>query len=331
MKPDAFAVLVQRFFSEHLPVQRNLSAHTTRSYRQTFRLLLLFLSSRHKRAIDRIGLGELTAESVLAFLDHLERTRKNSIRTRNVRLAALRSFARFVLGESAPDFVATSQRIFAIPNKQCVKPVLGFMTRPEISAVIDAIDTSTWSGRRDHLFFSLLYNTGARVSEMLQLRAVDLHQGAVHLHGKGRKNRTVPIWRRNGRRLELWCRIQKIGSDKLVFLNRSGFALTREGVAFRLRLAVIKAARTCASLQGRIITPHTFRHTAAMHLLQSGTPIEIIALWMGHSSPLTTHGYVEADLTIKQDCMSRLDEPRKLRHQPRAPAFSHLLAFLETR
>lgn len=331
MKTDTFAVLVQRFFSAHLPAQRNLSAHTIRSYRQTFRLLLRFLSARHNRPVDHLTFGEFTAESVLVFLDHLERTRNNTIRTRNVRLAAIRSFARFVLGESAPDFLAACQRILAIPSKRCVKPVLGFMTRPEITAVIDAIDTGTWSGRRDHLFFSLLYNTGARVSEMLQLKVVDIQHRAVHLHGKGRKNRTVPIWRQNVRRLDRWCRVEKLVPDQLLFINRQGSPLTREGIAFRLGLAVTKAAQKCVSLRQRTITPHTFRHTAAMHLLQSGTPVEIIALWMGHSSPLTTHGYVEADLTIKQDCMRHLEEPGRMRRQERTPAFSHLLAFLETR
>lgn len=331
MKTDILASLIQRFFSGHLPAQRNLSAHTIRSYRQTFRLLLRFLAQHYQRPVDRLSLSEFTAESVLGFLDHLERTRRNTIRTRNVRLAAIRSFARFALGEAAPDFVAVSQRMLAIPCKRCVKPVLGFMTRSEVTAVIDAIDTSTWSGRRDHLFFSLLYNTGARVSEMLQLKAADLQHRAVHLHGKGRKNRNVPLWRHNASRLERWCRVHKLAPDQWVFVNRCGALLTREGVAFRLGLAVTKAAQQCPSLQQRTITPHTFRHTAAMHLLQSGTPVEIIALWLGHSSPLTTHGYVEADLTIKQDCMRQLEEPGPLRRQPRAPAYSRLLAFLETR
>jgi integrase/recombinase XerD len=331
MKTDAFVALVQRFFSEHLPTQRNLSAHTTRSYRQTFRLLLKFIAERHQQPVDQLSFNEFTADSILAFLDHLERTRNNCIRTRNVRLAAIRSFAGFALGESAPDFLAVSQRILAIPSKRCVKPVLGFMTRSEITAVIDAIDTGTWSGRRDHLFFSLLYNTGARVSEMLQLKAADLQHHEVHLHGKGRKNRTVPLWRQNARRLERWCQVHKLAPDQLVFVNRSRLPLTREGVAFRLGLAVTAAAQRCPSLRHRTITPHTFRHTAAMHLLQSGTPLEIIALWMGHSSPMTTHGYIEADLAIKQDCMRHLDEPRHLRRRPRSPAYSHLLAFLETR
>jgi integrase/recombinase XerD len=331
MRPDAFAGLVQRFFADYLPAQRNLSPHTSRSYRQTFRLLLVFLSKRHDRPVDRLTFAEFTPDSILAFLDHLERGRNNAVRTRNVRLAAIRSFARFVLGESAPDFLAVAQRILVIPNKRCVKPVLGFMTRSEMAAVIEAFDTGTWSGRRDHLFFSLLYNTGARVSEMLQLKPVDFQRRTVHLLGKGRKSRMVPIWPQNIRRLILWCREHRLADDQFVFTNRQRSPLTREGIAFRLRLAVTKAAQTCVSLRQRKITPHTFRHSAAMHLLQSGTPVEIIALWMGHSSPVTTHGYVEADLAMKQACLRQLNEPEPAHCSRRAPPYSRLLAFLETR
>jgi integrase/recombinase XerD len=331
MKASPFATLVQRFFTEHLLAQRNLSVHTLRSYRQTFRLLLRFLAQSHRRAIDDLGFGEFTAASILAFLDDLERTRRNSIHTRNVRLAAVRSFARFVLGESAPDMLANTQRLLSIPNKRCAKSVLGFMTRSEIAAVIASIDTRTRSGQRDHLFFSLLYNTGARVSELLQLQAADFEHRRIHLRGKGRKNRIVPIWPQNARRLAQWCREQRLAPPQLVFVNRFGTGLTREGIAFRLKLAVAKAAQHLPSLQQRTITPHTFRHTAAMHLLQAGTPLEIIALWMGHSSPATTHGYIEADLTIKNDCMRRLDEPRHRWSRKQTPEHSHLLAFLETR
>lgn len=332
MKTDAFATLVQRFFADFLPVQRGLSPHTARSYRHAFRLLLIFLSALHNKPVDRLTFGEFTPEAILKFLDHLERSRNNIVRTRNGRLAAIRSFARFVLGQSAPDFVATAQRILAIPCKRCVKPVLGFLTRSELSAILNAIDTSTWSGQRDHLFFSLLYNTAARVSEMLQLRVCDIHDRVVHLQGKGRKNRPVPVWPKNGRRLRQWCKANQRTTDQQLFTNRQGFPLTREGITFRLRLALSKAEKTCASLRQRRITPHTFRHAAGMHLLQSGVPLEIIALWMGHSSPATTFDYVEADLKMKQDCLQQLEKPTAVRRKKkRSLAFSHLIAFLETK
>jgi site-specific recombinase XerD len=332
MKTDAFATLVQRFFADYVAVQRGLSPHTARSYRQSFRLLLIFLSALHNKPVDHLTFDEFSPEAILKFLDHLERSRNNTVGTRNGRLAAIRSFARFVLGQSAPDFVATTQRILAIPSKRRVKPVLGFLTRPELSAVIDAIDTSTRSGRRDHLFFSLLYNTAARVSEMLQLRVCDIQNRAVHLQGKGRRNRLVPVWPQNYRCLRQWCQANQLTTDQRLFTNRQGLPLTREGIAFRLRLALGKAEKTCASLRQRRITPHTFRHAAGMHLLQSGVPLEIIALWMGHSSPATTHGYLEADLKMKQDCLRQLRNPSAARRgKERSPAFSHLIAFLETK
>jgi len=330
MKAGTFATLVQRFFSQHLIAQRNVSAHTLRSYRQTFRLLLRFLAKRHHREIDQLSFDEFTAGSILDFLDDLERSRHNSIHSRNVRLAAIRCFARFVLGEAGPDLIASVQRILGIPTKRCVKQVLGFMSRTEMTAVIASIDTGTWSGRRDHLFFSLLYNTGARVSELLQLKTEDISHRSVQLHGKGRKDRVVPIWPQNARTIEQWCQHRRLAPHELIFVNRTGGPLTREGIAFRLKLAVAKAVQTCSSLQKRRITPHTFRHTAAMHLLQSGTPLEIIALWMGHSSPATTHGYVEADMSMKHDCMRRLNEPRHVRQKRPAAPYSQLLAFLET-
>jgi site-specific recombinase XerD len=327
---NSFAQLLQRFFAEHLLAQRNLSPHTRTAYRRTFRLLLGFLSRRQRVPVDEITFAVFTPESILAFLDHLERERGNTARTRNARLAAIRSFARYALGECSPDFLLLAQRIRAIPSKRTDKPLLGFMTRPQITAVLKAIDGTTRSGRRDQLFFTLLYNTGARVSEIIQLRVSDIQKRVVHLHGKGRKDRAVPIWPQTARRLGQWCQNQQLRPDQPVFSNRYGTSLTREGIAFRLRLAVRKAGQSCPSLQQAHITPHTFRHTAAMHLLQSGVPIEIIALWLGHAQPQTTHGYVEADLTIKQDCLDRLED---LSRQPRTrqpPPISRLLSFLET-
>jgi len=307
-----------------------LSPHTARSYRQAFRLLLIFLSALHKKPVDRLTFSEFTPEGILKFLANLEHSRHNVVGTRNGRLAAIRSFARFVLDQSAPDFVATAQRILSIPSKHCVKPVLGFLSRPELSAILNAIDTSTWSGQRDHLFFSLLYNTAARVSEMLQLRVCDIQNREVHLQGKGRKNRNVPVWPKNSRRLHRWVRANQLNSDQRLFLNHQGSHLTREGIAFRLRLALKVARQSCASLRQRRITPHTFRHAAGMHLLQSGVPLEIISLWMGHSSLASTHGYLEADLKMKQDCLQQLEKPGSIRRRKKlSPASSHLLAFLE--
>lgn len=329
MNRDELPDLVQRFFADYLVGQRNLSVHTRDGYRDTFRLFLAFLSTRHRRAVDQLTLDTITPESVLAFLDHLERARGNATRTRNLRLAAIRTFVRFVLGRRAGvDFLAIGHRILAIPQKKAVKPMLGFMTREEIDAVLAAADQTTWSGRRDALLFTLLYNTGARISEALQIRGVDLLNRAVHLRGKGRKDRTVPVWPRLERSLRRWCKTNRIDPGHLVFTNRSGEPLSRDGVAFRLALTVRKAGVQCPSLTGRRITCHTFRHSCAMSLLRAGVALEVIALWLGHAKPLTTHGYVEADLKMKADCLQRLAEPKPRRRRFPEES-SRLLAFLE--
>ncbi len=328
MKPT-FPEVIQRFFCDFLPKQRNVSAHTIDSYRHTFRLLLPFLAERTARPIDRLDFEDFTVDALLAFLGHLETQRDNSIRTRNVRLAALRSFARYSTVFDAPRRLFTLQQILSIPIKRCTKPVLGFLNREEMTAILDAIEASLWTGQRDHLFFSLLYNTGARVSELLQLRAEDHRGRVVRLHGKGRKEREVPMPTQLAERLRQWCQSNHIRADRQVFTNLHGAPLSRDGVAYRLALAVKKATRRCPSLKLRRITPHTFRHTAAMHLLQSGVAVEIIALWLGHASPVTTHGYVVADLKMKQQCLQHLDEHEAAPQVRHRQANSRLLGFLE--
>lgn len=328
-QPDELPELVQRFFVQHLATQRNLSLHTRSGYRDTFRLFLSFLSRRHRRPIDQLTLETVNSAEVLAFLEHLEANRGNIPRTRNLRLAAIRSFVRFVIGESGGvDFMGVAQRILAIPQKKSPKRVLGFMTREEVDAVLAAIDSTTHSGRRDRLLFILLYNTGARISEALQLRPQDLIGRVVHLRGKGRKERRVPIWPMTEQLLRKWCKANDINPEQLIFTNRNGGPLSRDGVAFRLALAVRNAEKRCPSLQHRRITCHTFRHSCAMALLQAGVALEIIALWLGHEKPLTTHGYIEADLRMKAECLKRLNEPKAPRSS-QARNNSRLLAFLE--
>lgn len=323
-----FPELVQRFFTEHLAAQRNLSLHTIAAYRDSFRLLLRFLSAHHHASIDKLTLESLTSEAVLAFLDDLERTRGNTPRTRNYRLAAIRAFIRFVLSIAEPGVFVEGHRVLAIPVKRSARPMLGFMTREEVNAVLAAPNRASWSGRRDHLLFTLLYNTGARVSEALQLHVADVQDRVVRLHGKGRKDRAVPIWAQTATAIKRWCRDNQLRADQLLFTNLRGGPLTRQGARFRLRLALRIAASTCPALASRKIGPHTFRHSCAMHLLQSGVALEVIALWMGHEQPITTHGYVEADLQMKEASLRRLEEVPAARRPRRAPE-SRLLSFLE--
>jgi len=325
----SLATLLQQFFAHYLPTQRSLSRHTIRAYRDTFRLFLKFLFQRRHVVIDRVSFDDLAPEVVLSFLDHLEHERHNSVRSRNARLAAFRSLARFAVGQIGPDRLALCQRLLTLPSKRWIRPTLGFMNRSEMATVLDAISSQTWSGRRDRLFFSLLYNTGARVSEMLQLRAADHQARAVLLHGKGRKERTVPLWNTTARQLRQWVQSNRIAPDQLVFTNYRREPLSREGVAFRLKTAVQIASARCPSLCTKHVTPHTFRHTSAMHLLQAGVPLEVIALWLGHERPTTTHGYVQADLLLKQRCLDRLERPAQRRHPNSKFDDSRLLAFLE--
>jgi len=327
--PNRFPILIERYFTDHLRTQRNASPHTISAYRDTFRILLGFLAARHKTTIDRLTFREFLVDDILAFLNHLERDRSNTIRSRNARLAAIRGFTRFAIAHSAPDFITVGHRILTIPCKRTAKPMLGFMSRSEVTAVLGSIDQTTPRGFRDHLLFSLLYQTGARISEALKLTAADAQGGFLRLHGKGRKERAIPIPSELSKSLRRFVSANEMKPEQPLFANRQGAQLTREGAALRLSLALNKAQALEPSLRDKKVTPHTWRHTTAMHLLQAGVPLEVIALWLGHEQPIVTHTYVQADLKMKRECMALLEKPTA-RRPPRNPArFSRLLSFLE--
>jgi len=263
------------------------------------------------------------------LLDHLERDRRNTIRSRNARLAAIRSFLHYAALRD-PMALPTIQRVLAIPMKRCDRPLLGFLSREEITAILAAPDRVTWSGQRDHVLFATLYNSGARVSEIVGVRVADLslaRPAFLHLRGKGRKERQVPLWPSTAAELTAWLPRIAREPDAPVFPNRPGRPLSRAGVAHRLRRAVATATTSCPTLKRQSISPHTLRHTTAMHLLQAGVDITVIALWLGHESPATTHLYVEADLALKRRALDRLAEPASRR--PRHPVGDRLLAFLD--
>lgn len=323
-----FPSLVQDFFMQRLVSQANVSARTVASYRDAFRLLLQYAEKTGKSATT-LTLPDLDASFVLAFLDHLEKQRGNSVRTRNVRLVALRSFLHYAALRD-PTALPTIQRVLAIPMKRFNRPLLGFLSREEIEAILAAPDRSTWSGHRDQVMLATFYNTGARVSEIIALRTKDAqleHNLCLHLHGKGRKERSVPLWKSTAAMIKEWRRRADARPDAPLFPNRDGTTLSRSGVEKRLRAAVIVAAERCPSLRQRRISPHSIRRTTAMHLLQSGVDITVIALWLGHESPATTHLYLEADLSMKEQALKRVAEPpRKSR---RFRPSDHLLAFLD--
>ena len=326
-----FPVLVQDFFLRRLVQQRGASARTIESYRDAMRLLITFAEQRTGKPPSALHLADIDAPLVLDFLDHLESDRGNSVRTRNARLAAIHSFMHYASLRD-PTTAVIAGRVLAIPAKRLDQPVLGHLTRDQIAAIMAAPDRNTWSGHRDAVMLATLYNTGARVAEITALRRRDVlldRQTAVHLHGKGRKERVLPLWKSTAAQLRGWLQQVASAPEAPVFPNRYGQPMTRGGVRDRLTLAVTTAERCCPSLKGRHVTPHTLRHSCAMHLLQSGTDLALIALWLGHASPATTHHYIEADLDTKQAVLAKLNDPTPTTAGKRYQPSDQLLAFLD--
>ena len=307
----SFPSLVQSFFTEHLTKQRALSSRTVAAYRDAFVLFLNFTQKRLKKPPTAFLLTDITPALILAFLDHLEVDRHNAVRSRNARLAALRSFLKFAGRRDVAGLHVVEQAL-GVPMKRFERPMLGFLTREEMLAVIGRPGLS-WASQRDCLLMALMYNTGARVSEVIGVKVSDVVLDAsacVHLHGKGRKDRSVPLWRSTVKSVRQWLKLNPdLGPTSALLPNRCGEAMTRSNVTQRMALAVQAAIKTMPSLEKRAISPHTIRHTTAMHLLQSGVEISVIALWLGHESPTTTHQYVEADLAMKEKALARLQDP----------------------
>jgi len=330
MTNPAFPTLLQEFFLKRLANQKNVSPRTISAYRDTFRLLLNFLRDHTNKTPSDIALRDIDASIVLKFLDHLEKERNNSIATRNARLTAIRSFFRYA-SYREPAASELIQQVLALPTKRCDHPQIGFLSKEEVEALIEAPDLSTWTGNRDHTMFMTLYNTGARVSELtgLCIKDTSIDKSAyVRIQGKGRKERTVPLWPRTARLIRTWLKNFNGNPDGPLFPNSQGKPLTRHGVEHRLRIATEVAAKKCPSLKNKRISPHILRHTTAMHLLQSGVDINVIALWLGHERPSTTHMYLQADLAMKERILQKLEPPstRAMRFRPGDP----LLNFLES-
>lgn len=329
-KPPSFASLVQQFFTDYLVAQRAVSPRTVACYRDALMLFLDFAGGKLHKAPTALLLVDIQPDLILAFLDHLEHDRHNCIRSRNLRLSALRTFLKFA-GRRDVESLHVVERAMALPMKRFERPMLGFLTREEMMAVLGQ-PGSTWPSQRDHLLLVMLYNSGARVSEIIGVRVVDVvldGAACVHLHGKGRKQRSVPLWKTTVLEIRAWLRANpQLGPQAALLPNRDGHAMTRCNVAQRLELAVVRAAASQPSLAKKQVSPHTLRHTTAMHLLQSGVPFNVIALWLGHESPNTTHRYVEADLGMKERALARLEAP-DTKMRPFRPSDS-LMRFLQT-
>jgi len=326
----SFASLVQQFFTEYLVNQRALSPCTIASYRDAMMLFLNFAHSHLGKTPTDLNLTDIRPELILAFLDHLEQERHNSVRSRNLRLAALRAFLKFASRRDVSSLQVVEQAL-AVPMKRFERPMLDFLSHEEMLAVLGQ-PGETWTSQRDHLLLTMLYNTGARVSEIIGVQVGDVviaGSACVHLHGKGRKQRSTPLWKSTAQEIRNWLRCNPLlGANSALLPNRNGHAMTRFNVTQRLNIAVTRATEIYSSLSNRRISPHTIRHTTAMSLLQSGVAFSVIALWLGHESTTTTHRYVEANLEMKEKALERLQEPsiQMSRYHPQDDA---LMKFLQ--
>jgi len=324
------AALLEAFFTERLQHQRNASPHTIAAYRDTFRLLLTFVQDRLHKPPSALLLADLDAALVASFLQHLEKQRRNSMRTRNARLAAIHSFFRFVaLQEPAHSW--TCQRVLAIPTKKFERKLITSLTRAEQEALLAAPDQTTWLGRRDHAILMLLLQTGLRVSELRDLRCADvvLTTGAhVRCRGKGRKQRITPLTRPTAAVLRTWLSERAGCPGDPLFPTRSGRPLSRDAIEHRLATYAKTAAATCPSLSAKKVTAHTLRHTAAMQLLHAGVDTTVIALWLGHEKVDTTQIYLHADLAIKERALARTTQRPAQPGRYRPP--DAVLAYLES-
>jgi len=297
---------------EYLVTDRNLARNTQMSYRDTLLLLLPFLSKARHKGVDRLRIDDLSPSQVRSFLEYVEKERGCGGATRNLRLAAIHSLAKFI-GMHSPEQVGWCATIRAVPFKKTAQSTLTYMDKPEMDALLAAPDRHTPEGRRDHAVLLFLYNTGARVSEAAQLTVGDIRWGnspAVHLVGKGNKARWCPIWTQTEALLKQLAAGHT--AEDLVFRNRLDQPLTRYGIYRLVQRTVEQASLSMASLKDKRISPHCLRHTCAVHLLRSGVDINTIRAWLGHVSLDTTHVYAEIDLEMKANALAHCDVPENV-------------------
>jgi site-specific recombinase XerD len=302
-----FPALIEAFFTELLMRQRQVSPNTIASYRDSFCLLFNFAKQRLNKEPSVLSIEDLDAAFIGSFLNHIENDRGNCARSRNVRLAAIHSFFKYIALQD-PIHSALIQRVLAIPTKRFERKLIDFLTKPEIEALLAAPDQSTWGGRRDSTLLSLAIQTGLRVSELIGLTCKDivLDSGAhVRCQGKGRKDRCTPLRKDLVATLRSWLRERSGQPEDPLFPNARGGFLSRDGVEYLLAKHVAVAGKKCPSIQKKRVSPHVLRHTAAMELLQHGVDLTVIALWLGHESPETAQVYVQANLKMKEKALAK--------------------------
>jgi integrase/recombinase XerD len=309
----AIADCIQLFFSHYLPVQRGLSINTIACYRDSIRLLLCYAADCLKKPLDTLDVEDITETVVLCFLDHVQQQRACSAKTRNVRLAAIRGWFSFI-GRQQPELLAQCRQIRAIPLTRTDQVKVDYLEEAELQALMDAVDVDTRTGIRDRALLLLLYNTGARVSEVVALDLNDLQldgQAQVGLQGKGRKHRACPLWPETVTALKdyLLVRIPNQPATQALFLNANRAPISRFGIRHVIGKYAAIAANQCPSLKTKTITPHSFRHTTAMHLLRAGNDVSMVSYWLGHADINTTHMYLEIDMEMKRKMIEKVNAP----------------------
>ncbi|MBW8078931.1 MAG: tyrosine-type recombinase/integrase [Gallionella sp.] len=323
-----FAVLLQRFFIQRLMQQKKVSSHTLCSYRDTFRLLLRFAEKWQHVRPEELSIEQIDAPFVTAFLNDLERSRGVSARTRNLRLTAIRSFFRFASYE-LPSRNAQIQRVLATPRKKYTRRLIGFLTRPEVKALLDAPDKQTWTGRRDHALLLLTIQTGLRLSEVTGLTRQNLTLGKtayLQVIGKGRKERAVPLCKSVATVLKSWLREPRMEGTEVIFPSIRGGRLSADAVQHLLNKHLVSATKVCSSIGRKKITFHCLRHTMAMDLLHAGIEQTAIALWLGHESIETTQMYLDADLVLREKILAKTTpiDSRSGKYRPTGQLLSFL-------
>lgn len=323
------APTLQKFFTDRLLTQRQVSPATIAAYRDTFRLLLGFIADRGTLAPARFDFTNLDAPTIGAFLTHLENERGNSVRTRNARLAAIHSLFRFAALEH-PEHADLISRVLSIPQKRFDRTIVEFLTKTEVEAILSVPDRETWIGRRDHALLTVAVQTGLRVGELTGLRREDVVLATgphVRCRGKGRKQRSTPLTAGTVTTLREWMKSHDGQPNSPLFPSRHGTPLSTDAVEWLVRKYSTAAVSRCPSLATRRITPHVLRHSAAMFLREAGVDISVIALWLGHESIASTQIYMHADLALKQRALDRTTQPEAALNRYRPP--DSLLAYLD--
>jgi site-specific recombinase XerD len=332
MKPIPFSQLLHAFFHDWLVQQRNVSHHTVLSYRDSWRLFLRFVAAEKKKSVAKLGLADLNAAEVLAFLEDIEQVRKSSIGTRNCRLGALHSFFSFV-ADREPLAAAQCAAVLRIPTKQAPKPQVRDLDEAEITAILAQPDRSKIEGQRDHVLLAVLFNTGARIQEALNLSPQALRLESpfqVRLFGKGRKDRICPLWPETVELLKALLKRKPRREDERVFVNRYGNPLGASGVRFKLKQYVAAAAKQVPSLTGKRVSPHRFRHATAVSLVAAGVDVTVIRSWLGHESLDTTNVYARANVETKRRALEKVDPSVRPAKPPRWKREVALLEWLDS-